>query len=194
MHAHLQVIVTSRQACVLGSMCLVMMILIGFAGVAPHQVPTLALPQITQQTQLVVSIKVRIFFKTVALHEVSNPFHLIWNSLVYLAIFSRFHQQIFFPFSWMVFDVRHWNSAGFTTCSAPSSTFLRQILSRWHFFVLNIFGNCRFARFYVSCLPLGALKLRLRYFIHWLFHFISFTGENKETRKTKYMRWREFKR
>ena len=95
MHAHLQVIVTSRQACVLGSMCLVMMILIGFAVVAPHQVPTLALPQITQQTQLVVSTKVRIFFKTVALHEVSNPFHLIWESLLYLAIFPRFHQQIF---------------------------------------------------------------------------------------------------
>ena len=99
MCAHLQVIVTLRQACVLGSMCLIMMILTGFAGVALHQVPTLALPQITQQTQLVVSIKVRIFFKTVALHEVSNPFHLIWDSLVYLAIFSRFHQQIFFPLS-----------------------------------------------------------------------------------------------
>ena len=96
MHAHLQVIVTSRQACVLGSMCLVMMILIGFAGVAPRQVLTLALPQITQQTQLVVSTKVRITFKTVALLEVSNPFHLIWESLVYLTIFPRFHRQIFF--------------------------------------------------------------------------------------------------
>ena len=77
MHAHLQVVVTSRQACVLGSMCLIMMILTGFAGVAPHQVPTLALPPITQQTHLVVSNRVRIIFKTVALHVVSNPFHLI---------------------------------------------------------------------------------------------------------------------
>ena len=139
MHAHLQVVVTSRQACVLGSMCLIMMILTGFAGVAPHQVLTLALPPITQQTHLVVSNRVRIIFKTVALHVVSNPFHLIWEGLLSLAIFPRFHQQIFFPFSWMVFDVRHWNSAGFTTCSAPSSTFLRQILLRWQFFVLNIF-------------------------------------------------------
>ena len=157
MHAHLQVIVTSRQACVLGSMCLVMMILIGFAGVAPRQVLTLALPQITQQTQLVVSTKVRITFKTVALLEVSNPFHLIWESLVYLAIFPRFHQQIFFPFRWMVFDVRHCNSAGVQNMFRAKRTFLRQILLRWHFFVINIFGNCRFARFYVSCLPWGAL-------------------------------------
>ena len=157
MCAHLQVIVTLRQACVLGSMCLIMMILTGFAGVALHQVLTLALPPITQQTHLVVSNRMRIIFKTVVLHVVSNPFHLIWEGLLSLAIFPRFHQQIFFPISWMVFDARHWNSAGFTTCSAPSSTFLRQILSRWHFFVLNIFGNCRFARFYVSCLPWGAL-------------------------------------
>ena len=77
MHAHLQVVVTSRQACVLGSMCLIMMILTGFAGVAPHQVFTLALPPITQQTHLVVSNRVRIILKTVALHVVSNPFHLI---------------------------------------------------------------------------------------------------------------------
>ena len=77
MHAHLQVVVTSRQACVLGSMCPIMMILTGFAGVAPHQVLTLALPPITQQTHLVVSNRVRIIFKTVALHVVSNPFHLI---------------------------------------------------------------------------------------------------------------------
>ena len=77
MHAHLQVIVTLRKACVLGSMCLIMMILIGFAGVAPHQVLTLALPPITQQTQLVVSNRMRIIFKTVALHVVTNPFHLI---------------------------------------------------------------------------------------------------------------------
>ena len=77
MHAHLQVVVTSRQACVLGSMCLIMMILTGFAGVAPHQVLTLALPPITQQTHLEVSNRVRIILKTVALHVVSNPFHLI---------------------------------------------------------------------------------------------------------------------
>ena len=77
MHAHLQVIVTSRQACVLGSTCLIMMILTGFAGVAPHQVLTLALPQITQQTHLVVSNRVRIILKTVALHVVSNLCHLI---------------------------------------------------------------------------------------------------------------------
>ena len=96
MHAHLQVIVTLRKACVLGSMCLIMMILTGFAGVAPRQVLTLALPQITQQTHLVVSNRVRIIFKTVALHVVSNPFHLIWEGLLSLAIFPRFHQQIFF--------------------------------------------------------------------------------------------------
>ena len=77
MHAHIQLIVTLRKACVLGSMCLIMMILIGFAGVAPHQVLTLALPPITQQTQLVVSNRMRIIFKTVALHVVTNPFHLI---------------------------------------------------------------------------------------------------------------------
>ena len=77
MHAHLQVIVTLRKACVLGSMCLIMMILIGFAGVAPHQVLTLALPLITQQAHWLVSNRMRIIFKTVALHVVTNPFHLI---------------------------------------------------------------------------------------------------------------------
>ena len=77
MHAHLQVIVTLREACVLGSMCLIMMILTGFAGVALHQVLTLALPPITQQTHLVVSNRVRIILKTVALHVVSNLCHII---------------------------------------------------------------------------------------------------------------------
>ena len=77
MHAHLQVIVTLREACVLGSMCLIMMILTGFAGVALHQVLTLALPPITQQTHLVVSNRVRIIIKTVALHVVSNLCHII---------------------------------------------------------------------------------------------------------------------
>ena len=85
MHAHLQVVVTSRQACVLGSMCLIMMILTGFAGVAPHQVFTLALPPITQQTHLVVSNRVRIILKTVALHVVSNLCHIIWEGLLSLA-------------------------------------------------------------------------------------------------------------
>ena len=127
MHAHLQVIVTLRKACVLGSMCLIMMILTGFAGVAPHQVLTLALPQITQQTHLVVSNRVRIILKTVALHVVSNLCHLIWEGLLSLAISPRFHQQIFFPFSW-----HEWYlmcgiviQLVFTTCSAPSSTFLQ---------------------------------------------------------------------
>ena len=77
MHAHLQVIVTSRQACVLGSMCLEVMILTGSAGVASHQVLTLALPPITQQTHLLVSTKRRIIFKRVALHVVSKPFDFI---------------------------------------------------------------------------------------------------------------------
>ena len=77
MHAHLQVVVTLREACVLGSMCLIMMILTGFAGVALHQVLTLALPPITQQTHLVVSNRVRIILKTVALHVVSNLCHII---------------------------------------------------------------------------------------------------------------------
>ena len=77
MHAHLQVIVTSKQACVLGSMYLIMMILTGFGEVAPHQVLTLALLPITQQTHLLVSNRVRIIFKTVALHVVSNLCHLI---------------------------------------------------------------------------------------------------------------------
>ena len=77
MYAHLQVVVTSRQACVLGSMSPIMMILTGFAGVALHQVLTPALPPITQQTHLVVSNRVRIILKTVALHVVSNLCHLI---------------------------------------------------------------------------------------------------------------------
>ena len=85
MHAHLQVIVTSKQACVLGSMYLIMMILTGFGGVDPHKVFTLALPPITQQTHLVVSNKVRIILKTVALHVVSNLCHIIWEGLLSLA-------------------------------------------------------------------------------------------------------------
>ena len=85
MHAHLQVIVTSKQACVLGSMYLIMMILTGFGGVAPHQVLILALLPITQQTHLLVSNRVRIIFKTVALHVVSNLCHLIWKGLLSLA-------------------------------------------------------------------------------------------------------------
>ena len=106
MYAHLQVIVTSRQACVLGSMCLVMMILIGFAGVAPHQVPTLALPQITQQTQLVVSIKVRIIFKTVALHEVSNPFHLIWDRFTWPFSLDFTNRYFFHSREWsLMYDI-----------------------------------------------------------------------------------------
>ena len=56
MHVHLQVIVTLRKACVLGSMCLILMILIGFVEVARQRLSTLVLLLITQQIPLQVSI------------------------------------------------------------------------------------------------------------------------------------------
>ena len=67
MHAHLQVIVTLRQACVLGSMCLEVMTLTGSVGVARQPLLTLVLLLTTQQTHLQVSVCVGIkkhFFST----------------------------------------------------------------------------------------------------------------------------------